>query len=66
MPNQRKKAVKNRNVFTLNNNGTLELDPDDGTIRYVDVHGNSEGVWEPGDDEYDHYRQFFPEPPSPA
>lgn len=34
---------------------------DDGTIRYMDNHGNTEGVWEPGDEGYDQYKtDYFP------
>lgn len=34
---------------------------DDGTIRYTDDHGNSEGVWTPNDEEYKQYKeQYFP------
>lgn len=40
--------------------GVFTFDPD-GEIRYQDNHGNSEGVWRPGEPEYDQYKaQYFP------
>ena len=40
--------------------GILEWDTD-GTIRYIDDYGNTEGVWRPGDDDYETYKsQYFP------
>ena len=34
---------------------------DNGTIRYTDNHGNTEGVWEPGEADYDRYKaDYFP------
>lgn len=32
--------------------GVMRWDADDGTIRYIDDHGNAEGVWRPGDEGY--------------
>lgn len=50
---------ENHKTVELNNGGCLEWD--NGTIRYVDCDGNTEGVWEPGDDGYDTYKsQYFP------
>jgi hypothetical protein len=41
--------------------GVMEWDANDGTIRYRDDQGNTEGVWRPGEDDYDtHKRQYFP------
>jgi len=41
--------------------GVFTFDPADGEIRYTDNHGNSEGVWRPGELEYDQYKaQYFP------
>lgn len=41
--------------------GVFTFETDDGTIRYTDNHGNSEGVWRPGEPEYDQYKaQYFP------
>jgi len=59
MSKRQKKQANDPCTVILSNNGTLELDPDDGTIRYIDEHGNTEGIWTPGDDEYDNYRKFF-------
>lgn len=48
------------NTVELKNGGCLEWE-DDGTIRYTDADGNSEGVWHPVDKEYDQYKkQYFP------
>jgi hypothetical protein len=52
------------NIVNLENNGTLEYDADDGVIRYRDCQGNCEGIWEPGEPEYEHYRGFFSNLPS--
>ena len=41
--------------------GVLQFDPSDGSIRFIDDHGNTEEVWEPGDEDYDNYRSYFPE-----
>lgn len=41
--------------------GVLQFDPSDGNIRFIDDHGDTEGSWEPGDEDYDNYRSFFPE-----
>ena len=52
---------KDEFVVALNNNGTIEFDSDDGTIRYYDSDGNCEGKWEPGEAEYDRYKtDHFP------
>jgi hypothetical protein len=40
--------------------GVMQWD-DDGTIRYIDHHGNTEGLWRPGDEEYARYKAtYFP------
>ena len=54
----------NGDEFTveLSNGGCMEFDPSDGTIRYIDSDGNSEGVWTTDDPEYDSYKdQYFPD-----
>ncbi len=49
----------NYDEVELNNGGCLEWD--NGTIRYIDCDGNTEGVWQPGDDDYQTYKsQYFP------
>lgn len=45
----------------LSDGGVIEWDSTDGTIRSRDAHGNSEGVWIPGEPEYDRYKSdYFP------
>ena len=41
--------------------GVLQFDPSDGGIRFIDDHGNTEGLWQPGDEDYANYRSYFPE-----
>lgn len=41
--------------------GVMQWDEDDGTIRFTDDHGNTSGLWRPGDPEYAQYKQqHFP------
>lgn len=41
--------------------GVITFDPKDGEIRYTDDHGNTEGLWNPGDSEYSKWKeQYFP------
>jgi hypothetical protein len=41
--------------------GVFTFETDDGTIRYTDNNGNSEGVWRPSEVEYRQYKdQYFP------
>jgi virulence-associated protein VagC len=49
-------------VVDLSNNGSMEFDKSDGTIRYFDSDGNCQDKWEPGDESYDQYKSdYFPE-----
>jgi hypothetical protein len=48
----------------LNNNGILELDVEDGTIRYRDVDGNTENVYKPEDEGYSEMRTRFGDLPT--
>lgn len=48
-------------VVDLSNNGSMEFDRTDGTIRYHDSDGNCQDKWEPGDESYDKYKaDYFP------
>lgn len=40
------------------NGGVLQLD-DDGTIRFIDNHGNTESIWRPGEEDYGNYLEYF-------
>ncbi len=45
----------------LSDGGCIEFDPEDGTIRWIDVWGNCEGKWKVGEEEYDQYKKdYFP------
>lgn len=48
-------------MFTLEleDGGCLEYSYDDQVIRYRDEHGNTEGVWEPGQADYNKYRAML-------
>lgn len=49
-------------VVELSNNGSMEFDKSDGTIRYFDSDGNCQDKWSPGDESYDRYKSdYFPE-----
>lgn len=41
--------------------GVITFCESDGEIRYTDNHGNTEGLWNPGDPDYNTYKeQYFP------
>lgn len=48
------------NTRELAGGGCLQYDPADDTIRYIDSHGNTEAIYEPGSDDYNEYRSLFP------
>lgn len=41
--------------------GVLQFDPSDGVVRFIDDHGNTEGLWRLGDEDYANYRSSFRE-----
>ena len=50
-----------KNELELDDGGLITFDDEDGTIRYVDQFGNTEGVWKVYDSEYDIYKnKWFP------
>lgn len=49
-------------VVELSNGGCMEFDPEDGSIRYRDVDGNTENIWREDEDEYDDQKEkYFPD-----
>jgi hypothetical protein len=53
--------LDNPHEVDLRNGGSMEIDPDDGTIRYYDCDGNCENVWAVDDEEYARYKaDYFP------
>lgn len=43
----------------LSDGGVMEFDPEDGTIRYRDQHGNCENIWRVGDPDYEATKQQY-------
>lgn len=50
-----------KTIVELSNNGSMEFDIDDGTIRYIDSDGNCQDLWRPGEENYNEYKNdYFP------
>ena len=47
-------------VVELSNNGSMEIDKEDGIIRYIDSDGNCQDKWEPGEEGWQRNKdQYF-------
>lgn len=62
VPGDTERYTRDDYVLELTSGGCLELDVETAEIRYIDEHGNTGGVYVPGEESYDEYRASFEAP----